>query len=291
MPELSLPDYLTILHLNSQETEFPLIPACLITYFYFRGGSISVSDGLTWGKRWVKDNCTTAAVMGRFKRLVIKYSEWLQLATGTTTSLMLKGTIPISQLDSPAHNVNMTIAMLCFERLEKCLPAECAIARCTYLKGDCVSESDRDRSRLYRLKQAEHQRLLSVTEDLLHKQYIARRSALTRELEHLDDTWMTPLTQLKSELDLELRNWIHDNRSSAVPQVTESVPLIKTKPKRESLSETQRNRIRAIWKDGTQGAKERVIANQLTLEHVSWSVACVWRVCLHYTFSSHHNVL
>ncbi len=268
---LTVPDYVSLLHLCGQETEFPLIPACLITYFHFRcSGSVSVPLGQTWGQRWVKEQCTTSAVSARFKRLAVKYGSWLKLMDG---NLMLSGAIPISKPQTIVHKLNQTIVLLCLERLETCLPAEYATAHATDSgDGDKIPS---DQINLYHAKTVEHQRLLKVTKDILYQQYVTRRSHLSEQLKELDSTWNTPLTKLAAELELELQNWTVDGNAATTTTKTARKPRQRmlqgatNEEKQSDLTSSIRTHIRNVWQQGTEHAKQRVIEGQLTSEHVS----------------------
>lgn len=214
---ITLPDYAALLHLHEQETEFPIIPACLITFFHYRPEvTVTIPVAVKWGERWVKTSCTSAAVLGRFKRLATKYSTWLKIVDGG--SLRVSGMISLSDPRSSSHKLNQTIALLCLERLDTCLPAQYATAQLWDSQENLLKQQHehQDTSTLLRAKQAENDRLLKVTKDILEKQYLARRAHLTEQLEELDSSWNTPLKELTKDLEEQLNNWTTKNCSESM---------------------------------------------------------------------------
>lgn len=231
-----MPDYVAALQLSETETEFPLIPACIVTYIHFhRGGSVSIDKGVKWGKQWVKKDCTVAAVTGRFKRLTVKYPS-LEFTDGV---IRYKGVVPVSCPNSSVYSINQTIALLCLTRLEKCLPAQFAIAF-TRRPSELQKQADVPSSfLLLEERKAENRRLIKITGDILRQEYEKKRAILLQQLDDLDNEWQTPLKNLEKELEEEMKLWRETHTETVDNVVVENIQNIENVAKVEIVDEVE----------------------------------------------------
>jgi hypothetical protein len=237
--------------------ELPLAAPCVLTYLHFTNTPLSIEDGLRWAPLIFGKNAsrTVSAVVGRYRRLSVKVPAFLSF---DERGLCLKTTLPPSPTCGSEFIMNRSIVEICLTRLTTCF-AEKQLNVDNVVRPSIGGTS------------ASQESMLRVLRKQLESDYRRRKERLQLELDELENNWENPLKSVQhlqssegslQQLDPDEETPLETDRPSKIASGSNK--------RNDSLFTFQRKRIREAWKEGSEGAIDRVIEANLTAHHVSW---------------------